>query len=250
MATQTWLAASAGSAARPGQINQFLGSHSSAWLYSGNTLQSHQTTGSAEFQSSDGQYMAQTFTTASTQTTVGQVLLQISTVGGSPITALIPALTVAVYANSGGVPTGSALGSATVTSQYVYTSPFWVQVPLGLAGLSVSTPYQLVVSAAGTATNHYAWQQSNQTSGASVSPDGLSWSAQSFGLMYQVYDQSGQIWPPLSLIDDDGARVTTFAYNSLVQLTGITESVVSQDGSSFFSSRTISYSGQYPTGVS
>lgn len=249
MAVQTWLAASAGSPARPGQINQFLGSHTSSWVYSGNILRSSQQTGSSLYQSSDGQYMAQTFTTSSTQTTIGQVLLQVSTVGGSPVSALIPALTVSLYANASGVPTGSPIASSSLSSQYVYTSPFWVTVPLGASGLTASTPYQLVLSPAGGASNYYAWQQSNQTSGASLSSDGVTWNEQAYGFMYQVYDASGTNWPPSSLIGDSGARVTTFTYNSSVQLIGVAESVVSQDGSGFSSSRTITYSGQFPTGV-
>jgi YD repeat-containing protein len=250
MATATWLAATAQQPTRPGQINQFLGSHSSSWLYSGNTLQNSQSIGSAVYVSTASQYLAQTVTTGSAQTTVGQVRLQVSTVGGSPVTATIPPLVVGLYANSGGVPTGPALGSVTLTEQYVYTAPFWMVVPLTVAGLTAATPYQLVVSPAGTGTAYYAWQQSNQTSGASTSPDGVTWTAQSYGFMYQVYDQSGTAGPPLTLTDDGGARVTSFTYNSAGQLTGIAESVVNQSGGSFFSSRTIAYSGQFPIGVS
>jgi len=250
MATATWLAATAQQPTRPGQINQFLGSHSSSWLYSGNTLQDSQSTGSGLYISTASQYLAQTVTTGSSQTTIGQVRLQISTVGGSPVTATIPPLVVGLYANSGGLPTGAALGSVSLTEQYVYSAPFWMVVPLTVTGLTSGTPYQLVVSPAGTGTNYYVWQRSNQTSGASTSPDGATWTAQPYGFMYQMYDQSGTTGPPLTLTDDGGARVTSFTYNSAGQLTGITESVVAQGGGSFFSSRTIAYSGSFPTGVS
>lgn len=251
MATASWLAATVGAPARPGQINQFLGSHTSAWLYSGNVLQSSQIIGSSVYQSSESQYMAQTFNTTASQTTIGQVLLQISTVGGSPVTATISPLTVSLYANSNGTPTGSPLASTTVTEQYVYSSPFWVTVPLATTGLTAATPYWLVVSPAGTGAAYYVWQQSNQTTGAALSADGLSWADQAYGFMFQVFDQGGADWPPVSLTDDDGARVTTFGYTANGLLSTITESVVAQSGTSFFSTRTISYGGgAYPTGVS
>lgn len=250
MATASWLAATIGQPTRPGQINQFLGSHTSAWLYSGNTLQSSQITGTGVFQSSHSEYLAQTFSTTAAQTTIGQVLLQISTVGGSPVTATIPPLTVSLYANLGGVPTGSAIAQTSVTEQYVYSQPFWVTVPLAVTGLTAATPYWLVVSPAGSATAYYVWQQSNQTTGAALSTDGLSWADQTYGFMFQVFDQTGTNWPPISLTDDNGARVTTFTYTTNNLLSTITESVIAQGGASFFSSRTISYSGILPTGVS
>lgn len=250
MATVSWLAATIGQPTRPGQINQFLGSHSSAWLYSGNTLQSSEATGSGIYQSSDGQYMAQTFSTTAAQTTIGQVLLQISTVGGSPVTASIAPLEVSLYANLNGVPSGTPIVSTTVTEQYVYLEPFWVTVPLAVTGLTAATPYWLVVSPAGGASAYYVWQQSNQTTGAALSPDGVSWSDQAYGFMFEVYDQTGTNWPPVSLTDDDGARVTTFTYTATNLLSTITESVVAQNGASFYSQRTISYSGVLPTGVS
>lgn len=250
MATVDWLAATIGQPTRPGQINQFLGSHSSAWLYSGNTQQAVGGSGTGVYQSSDGQYMAQTFNTTSAQTTIGQVLLQISTVGGSPINATISPLVVSLYANLNGVPSGTPIVSTTVTEQYVYLEPFWVTVPLAVTGLTAATPYWLVVSPAGSATAYYVWQQTSLTTGASLSPDGLSWSDQAYGFMFQVYDQTGTNWPPVSLTDDDGARVTTFTYTATNLLSTITESVVAQDGASFYSQRTISYSGVLPTGVS
>lgn len=250
MAAPTWLAATAGYVSLPGQINQFLTTHTSVWTYSGSTLQSSQATGSSVYTSTDALYLAQLFTTGSSQTAIGQVLLQISTVGGSPITATISPLVVSLYASSAGQPTGSALVSTTLTEQYVYSAPFWMPVPLPITGLTASTPYHIVVSPAGTSTAYYVWQQSNQVGGANTAPDGVTWTSQAYGLMYQVYDQTGTLWPPISLVDDGGVRVTSFTYNGTSQLTGITESVVTQSGGSFYSTRAIAYSGQYPTGVS
>jgi hypothetical protein len=250
VATPSWLAATAGQRPLPGQINQLLTTHSSTWIYSGNALQASQTTGSGLYVSTASTFLAQVFITGASQTAIGQVSLQLSTVGGSPVTGTIPPLQVALYASASGLPTGSALASVTVAEQYVYGAPFWLPVPLTATGLTASTPYVLVVAAAGTGTAYYAWQRSTQTTGAATSPDGATWAAQAYGLMYEVYDTSGTTGAPLYLVDDGGARVTALAYNSLGQLASITESTVAQGGSTFYSRRALAYSSGILTGVS
>jgi hypothetical protein len=250
MATAPWLAASAGYKPQPGQLNQLLGAHNSLWIYSGNTLQVSEQTGSGLYVSTASQYIAQSFITGPSQTTVGLVNLQISAVGGSPVTASISPLVVSLYASALGAPTGSALASTPVTEQLVYSGPYWLPVPLAASGLTPSTPYQLVVSPAGTTAGYYAWQQSNQSSGASTSTSGTSWSGAAYGLMYEVYDQTGTAWPPQYLIADGGARTTAFTYNSASQLATITEQVMSQSGAVQYSQRTLTYSGNILIGVS
>ena len=173
--------------------------------------------------------------------------LQVSAFGGSPTSATIPALTVALYASSGGIPTGSALTTATVAEQVVYSSGFWLLVPLPVA-VTPSTVYQLVVSQAGTASHYYLWQQSNQTSGASTSADGVSWTAQTYGLMFQVFDQSVS-GAPQFLYDDSGARTVQLSYATSGALSSVTESVVAQDGSIMVTSRSLAYSSGYLIGV-
>lgn len=249
MSAPAWLAASTGAAGLPGQVNQFLLTHESAWTYAGSSLQAQEAIGSTVYSSTNGLYLAQLFTTGASQTTVGIVNLQISTVGGSPVTATITPLTVLMYATSFGVPTGSPLATAMITEQVVYSSPFWVPVTLNAIELTPSTEYALVVEAAGTSSAYYAWQQSNQVIGALTAPDGTTWSSQGYGLMYQVNDASGASWPPLYLTDDGGARLTTFTYNASGQLTGIAEQVQSQTGTDFLSSRTVTYSNTVPIGV-
>lgn len=250
MTSPQWLAAAAGSTyrAQAGQVNQFLVGHTSSWLYAG-TLQASQTTGTGVYSSTQGTYLAQPFATTANQTTIGQVWLQVSTVGGSPITATITPLTLTLYLDGGGTPTGSALASTTVNEQYVYSSGFWLQFPLGVTGLIGSTTYQLVLSPAGTGTAYYVWQHSNQVSGASTSTDGVTWTPQTYGLMYQVYDASTGgnvqfIW------DDAGARWTRFSYDSLGRYSMISEYVIAQSGNAFQSSRTLSYTNLTLTGVS
>jgi hypothetical protein len=250
MATAPWLAASAGYRPQPGQINQLLGSHRSTWIYSGNTLQSSETAGSALYVSSASQYLSQSFITGSTQTTIGNVHLQVSTVGGSPVSAAITPLTVAIYASSAGLPTGAPLATTALSEIAVYSGAFWLPVPVGVSGLTASTVYQIAVSPAGSGGAYYAWQRSNQSSGASTSTNGTSWTAQAYGFMFKVFDQSGTSWPPLHLVDDGGARLTDFTYNTAGQLLTITEQVVSQAGAVQYSKRTLTYSGNTLIGVS
>lgn len=246
--TPVWLAAAAGAAGQAGQINQFLGSHDSQWIYSGAALISQQATGNSTYQPSNTQYYAQQFTTGVSQTTLGYVNLQVSTVGGSPVTATISPLTVSLYANFAGAPTGSLLATASVTEPYVYSSPFWVQIPLMASGLSGSTLYWIVINEVGTSGAHYVFQENNQVAGALTAPDGITWTAQTYGLMYQIFDTtaSGQL---TQMIDDDGAKITNLTYTSGL-LTGITEYTAGQSGTTFISSRTLTYSNGTLIGMS
>lgn len=250
MPTPTWLGATTGRFANPGQVNQFLGTHISGWLYSGRQLTAQQTTGIATYQSTTTQSLGQAFTTGTTQTAVGQVTVQISAVGGSPVTQVIGPLVVGLWGDIGGVPDPTVvLASTTLLETTVYTAPFWVPVPLA-APVTSSTQYWLVVSTVGTGTSYYAWQESNQPSGAASSLDGgVTWTEQTYGLMYQIYDQTpgGNV---TYIYDDDGARWIQLAYNTLNQLTGVTEYAVSQDGTLFTSTRAITYASNTPTVVS
>lgn len=246
MAGPAWLAANVSQPAYGGQINQFLLGHGATWLYTG-TVQNSQTTGSAVFSTTASQYLAQQIVTGAAQTEIGIVSLQMNTVGGSPSSATIPPLTLSLYNNSSNNPTGTALASVTVNEQYVYTAPFWVQFPLAVTGLSPSTAYQLVTSPVGNGTNYYTWQQTTQTSGASTSPDNVTWTSQNFGLMYQVFDQSvsGQIQ---YFYEDSGARWVQLSYNS-GQVSQIVEYTMGEGGTPLISTRTFTYSGSFLTGV-
>lgn len=248
MSSPPWLGATAGFPAYAGQINQFLGAHPSAWRYSGATLVSSQSTGSGIYQTTASHYWAQSFTTGSSQTAIGQLGIQVSTVGGSPVTPTIAPLQVSLYADASG-PTGSALATAVVNEPYVYSSPFWVSIPLSVTGLTASTRYWMVTNPVGNGTNYYVWQQSNQTSGASLSSDGVTYTPQGFGLMYQVYDQSGS-GRIVQFNDDSGARVTVLTYDGSNRVSTISEYTTTQGASVLVSTRTLTYNGAYLTGVS
>lgn len=249
MTTASWLAATAGQRPQPGQVNQCLGSHSATFVYSGNTFAAGETTGSGLYASTAGQYLTQEFVTGAAQTVIGTVQLQVSAVGGSPVTAPIAPLTVSLYASDAGLPAGAALASTSLAEQYVYSGGFLLTVPLAVTGLSPSTPYQIVASPAGSDTSYYVWQRSDQTSGAAVSADGVSWTAQPYGLMFQVYDLSGAGGAPLYVVEDSGARTTQLSY-AAGRLSGIAEVTAAQGGGSFYSTRSLAYSGGFLTEVS
>ncbi len=248
MTTPAWLGATAAYPSYAGQINQFLGGHASTWRYTGNTLISAQATGTGVYETTASQYWAQSFTTGSSQTALGQLGLQVSTVGGSPITPTISPLQLSLYADIGG-PSGSPLATVSVGEPYVYSASFWVAVPLSATGLTSSTRYWMVTSPVGIGTAYYVWQKSNQPSGASLSTDGVTYTPQTFGLMYQVYDQSGS-GQLTQFYEDNGARITLLTYDSQGRVSTITEYVTTQGGSVLTSARTLTYSGTYLTGVS
>lgn len=240
MATPTWRAASVGQRGDSGLITQFLGGHGASWVYANpGPIQSQQGTGSAVYQSLQSGYVSQAITTGASQTAIGLVALQLSTVGGSAITATISPLTVSLYAASSGLPVGDPLASVQLAETYVYAGAFWLTVPLLATGLSPSSIYCLVATGAGTSSAYYAWQRSNQASGVATSPDGSTWTPQAYGLMYQVYGPggSGQVQ---SIVSDGGARITNLAWSGTT-LTGITEFTIAQDGTTLTSNRTLTY---------
>jgi hypothetical protein len=250
MTTTKWLAATAAHAGLAGQVNQFFYTHTAAWVYQG-VLQASQTTGAAVYATTASEYLAESFTTGAAQTTLGQVYLQVSTVGGSPITATIAPLTLSLYADSLGSPTGTAIASTTVTEPYIYSSPFWVPIPLTASGLTPSTKYWLVTNPVGTGSAYYVWQHSNQVAGASTSTDGVTWTSQAYGLMYQVYDHTTTGGSVQFLYEDNGARWTQVSYTGTGLISQLTEYCTAQATANPFTSvRTFTYNGNYLTGVS
>lgn len=248
MATPVWLGATAGYQGLAGQVTQFIGCHTTQWLYSG-VQRAAETTGTGLYQSTETQYYAQQFTTGSSQTALGQVWLQVSAVGGSPLTNTISPLTVSLCASSFNAPSTTVLAQSSVLETTVYMSPFWLNIPMLATNLSPSTPYWIVVTMVGSGTAYYALQQSNQVNGCSTAPDGVTWTPQNFGLMYQVYDASAN---PNSIIqgfsEDGGARTVAFTWTNGF-LTGLAETTQTQGGGALVSNRTITYSNGQIIGV-
>lgn len=236
----SWLGATAGSAAQAGQVNQFLGAHPATIVWAG-TQQAAQSTAGSGSVASNGTWIAQSFTTGASQTTVGRVVLTLS-VAGTPAP-----LTVSLYANSGGNPTGAPLVSTVVPREFLSGSPATLSIPLP-ATVTALTTYWIVTTAVGSVGNAFSWSKSNQVTGCSTSANGTSWAAQAFGLLYQVYDNSGagnltHTW------EDSGARWTGLTYNGSNQVSGLVEYTVAQASAYIQSSRALSYTSGVLTGV-
>jgi hypothetical protein len=165
------------------------------------------------------------------------------------------ATTLSLFANSGAAPSGSALVSVAVTAEYANgasggTPTVFVEFPLPISGLTASTTYWIVLTSAGTSGAHYTWYRSNQTSGASTSATGSSWSAQTYGFCYQIYDQT-VLGNPVATWDDGGVAWKWFNYNGSGQINQIGEYTVAQNNSYVQSWRTITYgAADYPTTIS
>ena len=245
----TYLAAVAGQGANAGMVNQFLGSHSAQFVYAGGTTQSQGASGAGVYQSTAVSWYSQLIATTADQTAIGSVNLQISTIGGSPINQTIPPLTVSLYANSAGLPTGSPLVSNSISSTLVYSSPFWLNVPLPISSLTPNTFYLIVVEMVGSGSTYYVWQESTAGVGAGTSPDGIAWTNQSYGLMYQVLDQSGT--GQLQYIyEDGGLRWSQVSYNSQGLLSQITEFTTGQtEAGNLQQTRNLTYTNGFLTGV-
>ena len=238
MPTPTWLAATSGQATKAGQVNQFLGTHACTLCYAG-VLKASQLTAGSGAVNSNSLYIAQSFTTAVGQTTVGRVALTLAKTGA-------PApFTVSLQASSSGHPSGTALVSTVVPPELFSGTPAAPSIPLPITGLTASTQYWLVINAIGDPSNFYSWSKSNQVSGASTSSNGTTWTAQAYGLLYGVFDGSatGQLQ---NTWEDSGARWTIFGYTAQNLPSVLVEYTAGQTATGYLaSSRTLSYtSGQ------
>jgi hypothetical protein len=245
--TPTWQAASSGSLPLTGQVNQLLGTHQSQILYPA-LRKANQSTAGAGNQQSNGTYIAQSFTTAVGQTTVGYVVLTISTTGG--LTGLLPPTALSLHANNAGAPALAALQTTTIASEYVATGPAASIFPLPVTGLTASTTYWLVLNASGDSTHHFNWSKSNQVSGCSTSANGTTWAAQAFGLLYEVWDQTISATTPILTWQDNGARWSSLTYNADNTVASIAEYTAGQTSTGYVQSyRNLAYTNKSLTAV-
>lgn len=243
--TPTWQAATSGQPPLAQHANQILGTHTVQVLYTG-VEQASQSTAGAGSASSNGLWIAQQFTSGASQTAVGYVVLTLT--AGSSLGANLGPLTVGLYASAGGAPSGAPLVTTTVTAEYAAGAPSPLLIPLP-AAVAPSTSYWIVTAPAGGATYSYAWAHSNQTSGASTSATGSAWTAQSYGLLFQVWDQA-PVLPQVGTREDGGARWTAQTVNGSGQITMLAEYTAGQTTGGYLQSvRTVTYSGNDMTGV-
>lgn len=243
--SNTWLGATAGQLPAAAQQQAFLGVHKTQMLYTG-TIQAVQNTAGSGTTTSNSLWIAQSFATGASQTAIGYIYLQLgaSTASGS----LLSPMTVGIYANSAGAPSGAALIQVTATAEYISPSPSYVLLPMPVTGLSPSTTYWIVTQPAGGVTYNFAWGKSNQTSGTSTSANGSTWTAQTYGSLYAVYDQS-LVAPVAAIWEDGGARWQALYYATQKQLANAAQFTVAQNSSYVQGYRTLSYSSGILTGV-
>lgn len=243
MPTPVWLAATAGQPAKAGQINQFLGAHASTLIYTG-VQRAAQSTAGAGAVNSNGLYIAQSIATAAGQTAVGRIVLTLA-VTGTPAP-----LTVSLQANVAGAPSGTPLVTTLVPREFLSGTPNATLIPLPATGLTASTTYWIVANAVGDASNYYSWSKSNQVAGTSTSANGTTWTAQAYGLLYQVYDQT-PVQPLVNTWEDGGARWTAFAYDTSGRPSVIAEYTAGQSATGYATSlRSLAYTGGFLTGLS
>ena len=232
-----WQAPVQGGQALAGHVNQLLGTHPTTFLYEG-TLQASVTTGSTGV-ASNGLWLAQSFTTGASQAAVGYVTFPAG-VTGSPAP-----WTISVQADAGGMPSGTPLASVQFPKELA-ASQVTALLP---CAVTASAQYWIVAQAAGDSGDYYSWGKSSASSGCVTAPDGRTWTAQTFGLRYSVYDQSPS-GPLIGIVEDSGARCTLLGWGGSAGPTAIQEFTMGQTSTGYAeSSRVLSYSGGLLTGI-
>lgn len=236
--TSTWNGATTGQAPLAAQPNALLGVHKTQVLYTG-VVRSIQNTAGSGTTTSNGLYIAQSFTTGASQTAIGYIYAQLGATTASG--TVLPAMTIGIYANSAGAPTGSAILSVQATAEYVNPSPSFVLFPMPITGLSTATQYWIVTTPSGTVSNNFSWGKSNQTSGTSTSTNGTTWTAQTYGSLYAVYDQN-IVAPVAALWEDSGARWQALYYNTQNEVSDLGQYTVAQNSSYVQGFKALTYS--------
>lgn len=241
MATPAWIGASTGQPPLSAQINQFLGTHAATMVYTG-AQQDHQASAGSGAANSNGLYIAQSVTAGSSYTG-GRVVLTLAVTGTPTPWSL------SIQSNSGAAPSGTVLGGpVSLPPGFVTGSAAAVSIPVS-AALTNGTKYWIVANAAGDAGDFFAWSKSNQASGASTSTNGVTWAAQTYGLLFQVWDNT-LVQPLVHTLEDSGARWTTWAFTTQSAPSKLSEYTVSQAAADYVQSvRSFGYTNGLLTSV-
>ena len=247
-----WQAPTTGQPPLASHINQGLGAHACS-VYYGGTQTDGQTTSGGTTVSTNGLWLAQSFTTAVGQTAIGHVTISLTTTTTSG--SLLVPTTVTINTNNAGAPSTTVLVSAACTAEYAFNGSGGgvntnrLNFPTPITGLTPSSTYWIVVAAAGNVSNSYTIHQSNQVTGASTSPNGTTWTAQAYGFTFTVRDASvaGAV---MGTYEDTGARWTVTNYNSSNRISTYYEYTVGQTTSGYIqSSRGLNYTTWLPTSI-
>lgn len=231
MATPAWIGASPAQPQLAAQVDQFLGTHAATYVYTGVSLGSA-AVGSGSV-ATNGLYVAQAFSPASNQSP-GRFVLTMS-VTGTP-----PPLALSIQTTASSSPSGTVLAAVWVPYTYFTGTAAALSFPMPCSFTGGST-YWIVANAVGDASDFYSLSKSASATGVRTSANGTSWTAQSYGLAYNRFDQS-PVLPLLHTWEDSGARWTTLAANSSNQPTSLDEYTAAQGGQYVYSSRSLTYS--------
>lgn len=239
-----WQGATAGYSALAGHVNQFLAAHAVQYLYTGTLQVSDTTLAGGGFASYTG-WVAQSFTAPAGMTATGYVLIEAAVSIGSP-----SPWPFSLQADIGGAPSGTPLVSAVLPKEFPLLGTYsWQPVPLPASGLTPGARYWIVAQVTGDLSDHYAWAENTGSSGASTSASGTSWTAQSYGLVFQVFDAS-PVLPLAGTWEDSGARWTWLGYDTAGQVAGVTEYTAGQAANGYTASnRTLTYTSGLLAGV-
>lgn len=227
MPTTSFLAATSGQPMLAQHVNQLLVTHPTQYIYTG-TQQQFNTTAAATSTGTNNLWLAEKWNTQVSQTTLGYIVVALSTTVTSG--AVLPPTTISIYTDNAGVP-GTALLTTQLTAEYANLGTGGVAtnsitVPLPLKGLSAATNYWIVVQSTAAAGGQFTWFRTTAISGAATSPDGVTWTTQSYGFIYTIFDQVRPLnvaAPLVATWEDSGQRWQVLRYNSLLEIINRTE---------------------------
>lgn len=243
MGSTDYLAASPGEPPLAQQVNQFVTTHPTTYVYTG-VEQDHLATAGTGTVASNGVWVAERFTPSVTYAT-GRIVLTLAA-SGSP-----GPLVVGVYADAAGVPGALIAGPVSLAAGFVGASAAAVSIPMPGLAVSSGVSYWIVAQPAGDVSDYFSWSRASGSSGAATSPDGVSWTAQAYNLLFQVWDDTA-VLPLVHAWEDSGARWSTLgAYTGTGQPGALQEYTVAQGSGRYLSSAaTLAYGGSVLSGVS
>ena len=237
MAT-SFLAATTGQPPLAQHINQLLTTHPTQFIYTG-TQQQFNTTAAAATTGTNNLWLAQQWNTQVAQTTLGYVVVALSTTVTSG--AVLPPTNVSIYTDNAGAP-GTAILTVQLTAEYANLGTGGVNtntivIPFPLTGLTAATNYWIVVQATASAGGQFTWFRTTAVSGASTSTNGTTWTAQGYGFIFTIFDQViptlGAKNPLVAVWEDNGQRWQVVRYNSLFEVINRAEFTTGQTSSGY-----------------
>lgn len=168
------------------------------------------------------QWLAQPFSTASSQTTITRIELNIKNIGGGADT------TVELRTDSAGSPSNTILFSCPLPLDFQpSTTAAWISIPCNVTGLTASTKYHIVIDGTSISTTQYCrWSTAATSINAGLkSANGTSaWTSVATTFLFNVFNGTGGV---LRNTIEDCPTVGPPA-----RWTGLDYTVASRDGNS------------------